>query len=145
MSGYLPKDFIETPEGLIFAVVAAGEEEQRVLSFLRYQRSDAGFRKFSTAGANAWLAERHPAYLHYSKARDVNLHGVPLAQIAHHHQPRQRLRELSLSHSDDPWDESARLPIIVESQTTTLLANNTLLPIAAFRRFGGLVYPKDLE
>lgn len=108
MSGYLPKDFIETPEGLIFAVVAAGEEEQRVLSFLRYQRSDAGFRKFSTAGANTWLAERHPAYLHYSKARDVNLHGVPLAQIAHHHQPRQRLRELSLSHSDDPLERKLR-------------------------------------
>jgi len=52
---------------------------------------------------------------------------------------------LALSHSDDPWDESARLPIAVEPKNTTLLDNNTLLPIAAFRRFGGLVYPMDLE
>jgi hypothetical protein len=52
---------------------------------------------------------------------------------------------LGLSHSDDPWDESARLPITIESQSQTLLDNNTLLPIAGFRRFGGLVYPTNLE
>jgi len=50
---------------------------------------------------------------------------------------------LALSHSDDPWDESARLPIAVNK--TTPATKNNLLPIAKFRRFGGLVYPKDLE
>jgi hypothetical protein len=50
---------------------------------------------------------------------------------------------LGLSRSNDPWDEPARLPVTTEPQNTTLIDNNTLLPIAAFRRFGGLVYPKS--
>jgi len=52
---------------------------------------------------------------------------------------------VGLSRSDDPWDESARLPITLDLKNTTLIDNDTLLPIAAFQRFGGLVYPIDLE
>ncbi len=51
---------------------------------------------------------------------------------------------LGLSRVDDPWDESARLPVTVDSRTPAPPENN-LLPIAAFRRFGGLVYPIDLD
>lgn len=101
MAGFLPKDFVETEEGLIFAVVAAGEEERRVLSFLRYQRSSSGSRKLSTRNAGKLLKQRWPAYLYYSKERDVQLHGIPRDRIVHHHQPRQRLRAIRNSHSDD--------------------------------------------
>ncbi|MCU7930792.1 MAG: hypothetical protein KZQ90_08325 [Candidatus Thiodiazotropha sp. (ex Codakia rugifera)] len=94
MTPFLPKDFIETAEGLIFAVVAAGEETQRVLSFLRYQRSSTGYKKLSTHEANELLKNHYPAYLYYSRSRDVNLHGVPRECIVHHHQPRQRLQTL---------------------------------------------------
>ncbi|MBN1221519.1 MAG: DUF2079 domain-containing protein [Anaerolineae bacterium] len=53
---------------------------------------------------------------------------------------------LGFSRNSDLWDESARLPITqVDSATPRLLANNTLLPITAFRRFGGLVYPVSLN
>jgi hypothetical protein len=51
---------------------------------------------------------------------------------------------LALSRNDDPWDEPARLPVAVGSETPAPLENG-LLPIAAFRRFGGLVYPYVLE
>lgn len=101
MNGYLPKDFIETSEGLIFAVVTPDMEEQRILSFLRYQRSASGYRKLSTADANALLNAGYPEYLYYSKARDVKLHGVPHARVVRHHQPRRRLRELYLSKCRD--------------------------------------------
>jgi predicted nucleotidyltransferase len=35
VKGCQPKDFIETAEGLIFAVVTEEPEEQRILAFLR--------------------------------------------------------------------------------------------------------------
>ena len=94
MSAYLPKDFIETAEGLIFAVVAAGEEERRVLAFLRYRRTPDGFTKLSTQQANALLDTRHPAYRYFSRSRDVRLHGVPADAIVRHHRPRRRLQAI---------------------------------------------------
>jgi predicted nucleotidyltransferase len=96
LNRYQPKDFIETAEGLIFAVVTADLEDHRVLSFLRYRRTPGGCQKLSTRDADELLNSRYPHYIHYSKARDVTLHGVPHDLVAVHHQPRQRLREILL-------------------------------------------------
>lgn len=109
LSAFLPKDFIETAEGLIFAVVAVGEEAQRVLSFLRYQHSSAGYKKLSTREANELLENHYPAYLYYSPPRDVNLHGVPTECIVHHHQPRQRLQALCNRVCCDELEHKLRL------------------------------------
>jgi uncharacterized membrane protein len=49
---------------------------------------------------------------------------------------------LGLSRSDDPWDVSARLPIT--QADVPPIDSNTLLPIAAFQRIAGLVYPAPL-
>ena len=52
---------------------------------------------------------------------------------------------LGLSRSNDPWDVSARLPITLTGESNSQpIDNSALLPIAAFRRFGGLVYPVSL-
>ncbi len=57
---------------------------------------------------------------------------------------------LGLSRGDDPWDVSARLPITLPPDPAAnppgvrLLDNGTLLPIAAFRRLGGIPYPVPL-
>jgi uncharacterized membrane protein len=49
---------------------------------------------------------------------------------------------LGLSRNNDPWDELARLPITLTGESDSQpIDNDTLLPIAAFRRFGGLAYP----
>lgn len=45
---------------------------------------------------------------------------------------------VALTHRDDPWDVSARLSIRSDA---TLLDGGTLLPVASFRRWGGLPYP----
>ncbi|MEJ2593019.1 MAG: hypothetical protein P8178_16810 [Candidatus Thiodiazotropha sp.] len=95
MTETLPKDFIETAEGLIFAVVAAGAEEERILAFLRYRRTPTGFEKFSTREANALIDLQHPIYRYFSKPRDVTLHGVPIDAIARHHRPRHRLQAIT--------------------------------------------------
>ena len=96
---YLAKDFIETEEGLCFAVVQNGAErcgtDDKVLCFLRYIRLEDGqWQKVLTAQANDYLKMHYPAYLHYSAVLDANLHAVAVDKIASHHQPRQRLQQV---------------------------------------------------
>jgi predicted nucleotidyltransferase len=99
---YLAKDFLETAEGLIFAVVADGHENGKVLCFLRYLCLEGVWRKVDTELANSYLDQYCPQYLHYSALRDAHLHAVPLAKIAKHYQCRQGLQQLLLEEPRDP-------------------------------------------
>ena len=90
----LSKDFIETEEGLVFAVVVTGAEQGKILAFLRYVKQDGQWLKLNTAQANQLLKERYSNYLHYSKDLDAHLHAVNIGNISKHHQPRKRLQEL---------------------------------------------------
>lgn len=92
----LPRDFVETSEGLVFAVVEAGLESGRVLCFLRYQRNSGtgALMKLDTDAANALLLERYPQYLYHSNRLDADLHGVGVAAIVIHHHPGVRLDAL---------------------------------------------------
>lgn len=90
----LAKDFVETAEGLMFAVVASGVEQGKVLCFLRYIKTATGWEKLATEQANAFLARHHPDYLHYSPLLDAQLHAVALARIVHHYPAQQRLQQL---------------------------------------------------
>jgi predicted nucleotidyltransferase len=91
---YRPKDFIETAEGLVFAVVAAGYEGDTVRCFLRYIQDESGFTKVDTAAANQYLASYQPQYLFYSTELAAQLHGVSRAAIVKHHQPVETLAQL---------------------------------------------------
>ena len=99
---FLPKDFIETVEGLIFAVVQHGIEknkgQDRVLCFLRYiaasDQQNRLWQKVGTDNANNYLKQNHPQYLYYSPVLDANLHGVPVGKIVRHHQPKYLLQQL---------------------------------------------------
>ncbi|MCP3870736.1 MAG: hypothetical protein GY703_22110 [Gammaproteobacteria bacterium] len=107
-SGYRPKEMVETKEGLIFAVVAAGMEDGRVLCFLRYHRTGGGCEKLPTAAANRFLEQHAADYLYRSKIRDVQLHGVPFGKIVRHHRPEERLQHLINSNSDDAIEQNLR-------------------------------------
>lgn len=102
---YLAKDFIETAEGLVFAVVEHGIEQGRVLCFLRYWRSAGGWQKQSTRQADDLLSQYHPDYLYHCPMRDVRLHAVPEQRIIKHYQPRQRLNELLSAARLDPVEQ----------------------------------------
>ncbi len=91
---YLPKDMVETAEGLVFAVVAMGLEAGRIPCFLRYRLTAEHCEKLSTDAANHLLKHHRVNYLYRSKLRDVVLHGVPPKRVAHHHQPGKRLLRL---------------------------------------------------
>ncbi|MEW8459985.1 MAG: hypothetical protein AB2653_06760 [Candidatus Thiodiazotropha endolucinida] len=105
LSSYQPKDFIETAEGLVFAVVAGDLDEERVLATLRYRRIPGGYQKLSTRESDELLKNHHPHYIHYSKARDVTLHGVHRDLVCVHHLPRQRLRTMRLQPPHDEIEE----------------------------------------
>src|SRR5664280_1548993 len=91
---FFSKDFIETAEGLIFAVVAQGTEHGKALCFLRYVKDDSGWKKVTAESANAFLKQHHPGYLHYSSVLDAHLHAVAIERIAKHHRPKQRLQQI---------------------------------------------------
>ncbi|MDO9267992.1 MAG: hypothetical protein Q7T96_02640 [Methylobacter sp.] len=91
---FFAKDFIETAEGLIFAVVEQGLEGGKVLCFLRYVLTPSGWKKVATEQANNLLQQQHPDYLHYSTVLDAHLHAVDADRIVKHHQPKHRLQQL---------------------------------------------------
>ncbi len=91
---YQARDFIVTPEGLVFAVTLGGTEEGRIIACLRYVPDASGLRKVDSGQAQALLRECHPLYLHYSEHRDVHLQAVPIGCIDRHLKPRKCLNEL---------------------------------------------------
>ncbi|MCI0733688.1 MAG: hypothetical protein L0Y38_07690 [Methylococcaceae bacterium] len=96
------KDFIETAEGLVFAVLVGGTEGGRYLCFLRYIKTETGYRKVETAEATRLLAAEFPRYRFHSLKRDADLHGVPRDNIIRHHRPVRRLREIVSAECRDP-------------------------------------------
>jgi len=98
---YLPKDFIQTTEGLVFAVVDQGLEQGKVLCFLRYVRQGSSWRKLDTQKANQLLSEHYPQYLFYSQVKSAALHAVNVQSIVIHHQPKQRLQDLLTKKNPD--------------------------------------------
>jgi hypothetical protein len=110
---YRARDFVETGEGYLFAVVDNGTEpgpgagEERVPAYLRYVRDSGAWRKVSTLEAQDVLGSAHPEYLFHSDLRDIDLHGVPPSRIRRHHQPRLRAVAISRSSSPDPIERKA--------------------------------------
>jgi hypothetical protein len=92
---FLPKDFIQTAEGLHFAIVDGRPEDDRLLCTLRYAPAGDGLlRKLSTAEAAALLREHHPDYLRRSRRMDAVLPAVPVESVVRHFRPRDRVRTL---------------------------------------------------
>jgi predicted nucleotidyltransferase len=91
---FLAKDFVETEENLLFAVVSNGLEQGKVLVFLRYVQNELGRRKYATDEANQLLQQHYPDYLHYSPVLDCTLHAVPVERISKHYSAQQTLQAM---------------------------------------------------
>ena len=119
---FLPKSFIETAEGLLFAIVAEGLEVGKVRCFLRYVRHENGqWRKVQTDEANDLLTKNHPDYCFHSPEFDAFLHAVSVEKIATHHQPTQRLKQLlENSPSDEIENDCADLCRLFEQTEVDL-------------------------
>jgi HAD superfamily hydrolase (TIGR01509 family) len=108
MQTFQPRDFIETRDGLIFAVVDKQIEQGRVLSFLRYRREGGRPVKLQTDQANIWLAAHHPDLLFESPRLAARLHGVPVDRIARHYRPRERAAALTTATAGDALEVKAQ-------------------------------------
>lgn len=98
---YLPKDFIETAEGLIFAVISYHPHQQKIGAFLRYVNTDGRWQKVDTDTANRLLNRHYPQYLYHSGQFDAAFHAVPPSAVMIHHQPEQQLQQLLASTASD--------------------------------------------
>jgi len=110
---YLPKDFIETSEGLIFAVVSYQPQAGKVGCFLRYVQSETGWQKVTTDEANTLLKQNYPHYLYHSQQFDAGFHAVSPDAIVIHHQPEQRLQYLLQSVPRDDIEQKCQQLIAI--------------------------------
>jgi len=110
---YLPKDFIETQEGLIFAVVSYHSHQQQVGAFLRYVHDGERWKKVDTEQANRLLSRHYPHYLFKSKQFDAEFHAVPQQNIVRHHQPESRLNALLSAKPKDEIEQKCHQLITV--------------------------------
>lgn len=108
---YLPKDFVQTRESLIFAVVSYHPHQGKVGCFLRYVGQDDSWQKVDTLQANRLLSRYHPQYLYKSRQFDAEFHAVKQADIVAHYRPEERLKTLlNQPESDDVIEQKlARL------------------------------------
>lgn len=106
---YLAKDFIETKEGLIFAVVENGLEQGKLLCFLRYILAGDRYLKVNTEQANQFLAKHYPHYLYDSLIKEAHCHALTVQQISKHYQPRSRLKNIVVNQPMDNVEEDLML------------------------------------
>jgi predicted nucleotidyltransferase len=91
---FFPKDFIETKEGLVFAVVSYQPHGGKVGCFLRYVSEGETWKKIDTEQANQLLQQSYPEYLYQSTQFDALFHAVAVKDIVEHHRPEIRLQYL---------------------------------------------------
>jgi predicted nucleotidyltransferase len=89
-----PRDFVETGDGLFFAVVSTLMDAGRHLTSLRYVREQGRLRKLDTESAAALLRSRHGAWVARSGAVDAEVHLVPAEAVVKIHRPEERLAAL---------------------------------------------------
>ncbi len=102
-SSFIEGDYIETVEGLLFAVKGLHHPKGRVIAYLRYipdskgerSRKKVNYRRvYSIEETTEFLRKHHPEYLSYVESRDLTLQSVPLARIDRVYKPRERLIDL---------------------------------------------------
>ena len=127
----LAKDFIQTKEDLVFAVVEQGLENGKVLCFLRYIKQGISWVKVATDQANQLLQEDYPQYLYFSAVKSARLHAVSTADIYIHHQPRRQLQLILTKQNPDAIERDliALCQLLVQqgSQITNLGVTGSLL------------------
>ncbi len=114
------RDFIETGEGFFFCVVGGIHPRDRVIAYLKYIPDQAGKwgrgkRRFKRVLRNytipalsetlAFLREKHPEYLFFSRPFHVRMSSVPLPRIGRRFLPEVRLQNLLQSSELDNLEE----------------------------------------
>jgi len=102
-SGLVEGDYVETAEGLLFAVKGLFHPEGRVIAYLRYVPDPEGDRDrggrryrrvYGVEETTGLLEAEHPEYLSRVEAAGLTFQAVPRGSIARVYRPRDKLRTL---------------------------------------------------
>jgi len=100
---FLEGDYIETNEGLFFAVKGNYHPGDRVLSILRYIPDETGDRikndikykrVYDLKYTGKYLKRNYPHYLSYIEELDLTLQSVPIQNIKNLYNPREKIKEI---------------------------------------------------
>jgi len=95
--------YIETDEGLLFAVKGLHHPEDGLIAYLRYIPDEHGDRirlgrryrrVYDLDETTRYLEEHHPEYLRWMEEKGINVQFVPHSHIKRIYDPRGRLREI---------------------------------------------------
>jgi uncharacterized protein len=118
------RDFVETPEGLLFCVVGYLHPPDKVTAYLKYSPAAEGrWRRQGTAyhrelayyhahqvGQTLDTLQAHyPGYIHYCPVRDMTFSMVPHDRVQTYYYPEERLAQLLSAPVDSLEEEVARL------------------------------------
>ncbi len=95
-----PKDYVAVNDELFFAVVSDIQEDERVLTFLRYIKDEKGMHKLSTKKAQKYIEGSFPDFAFHSQYADIELHGIPLKSISCIYRPEETV--IKLQDMDNP-------------------------------------------
>ncbi len=120
--GFRDRDYIETIDGLFFAVIGNVHPNDRVFAFPKYVPSHRGkwgkgrrryrrlVRYYSASNVMKqieFLRGRYPEYLFRSEPLRMTFFAVPLERIAKHYRPDERLKDLFRTDDLDNLEKKA--------------------------------------
>ena len=101
--GLTEGDYVETPEGLLFAVKGVHHPEGLTIAYLRYVPDPKGARErggrryrrvYDLEETDRFLSDNHPRYVNLIEDRGLALQSIPSDRIVRIYLPRRRLQEL---------------------------------------------------
>jgi len=96
-------DYIQTNDGLFFAVKGSTHPENLVIAILRYIPDPNGYRVlggvrykrvYDIGSTSEYLSKNHPKYINHIPRLGIELQSVPISKIARYYDPRERLNEI---------------------------------------------------
>ena len=101
--GFNEGDYIQSNDGLFFAVKGSTHPENLVVSILRYIPDPNGDRVlggvrykrvYDIDSTSEYLSKNHPEYINHIPRLGIELQSVPISKIACFYEPRERLKEI---------------------------------------------------
>jgi predicted nucleotidyltransferase len=124
--GPVEGDYVETVEGMFFAVKGLIHPEGLVIAYLRYLPDEDGGRLkdgrryrrlYDLEGTEKILRDGFPHYLNHVESKGLVLQSVPVERIARVYRPRERLRTLLRSPSSPLEEATAKLASAISKES----------------------------
>ncbi len=139
--------YLETQDGLFFAVKGLEHPPDRVIAVVRYVRTPGGQREKNGAryqrlyqfdDQEQLLRSSFPQYLEFDPVFQTTLQSVPISRIQHMYDPRLRVRELS----ENPAVDGVEADALAFAR---LLQSESAIPLSAIGISGSLLIGLHLD